>query len=120
MGEPVVYVLTLKTWKEWGIAHHTYGRIHWDSENFHMADSLAPPDADGYRSIRHDTRKSAIAGAREWFAANAKPGDVLLIGTWTLLGWDDQEPFTVLEGTLPSRPTPEERSEPHGITKETR
>jgi hypothetical protein len=98
----MVYVLTLTTWEEWGRAHHTYGRIYWDSERWQSADSLAPADVSGYRSLRHETRESAIAGAREWFAAHAAPGDVLLIGTWTLLGWDESKPFEVLEGKLPN------------------
>lgn len=102
----MIYVLTLKTWKEWGRAHHTYGRIHWDAERRGSADSLAPADASGYRSIAHGTRESAIAGAREWFAANGHPGDVLLVGMWSLLGWDESQPFELLEGALPGAETP--------------
>lgn len=99
----MIYVLTLKTWKEWGRSHHTYGRIHWNSDNWQSADSLAPEDARGYRSIAHDTRDSAVAGAREWFSLNSHPGDTLLIGTWTLLGWDSNASFEVLEGPAPTK-----------------
>ena len=57
-----VYVLTLKTWKEYGRAHHTYGRIHWsDDDGFGAADSESLPDADGFTTSRHDTWTEAIA-----------------------------------------------------------
>jgi hypothetical protein len=122
----IIYVLTLKTWDD-PPAHHTYGRIHWTapdpcdhsgiiSKDFaewcevcgadysqsgqQAADSLAEPDAEGFSTSRHETRQSAIDGARRWFSLHATANDVLLIGTWTLCGWDPESPFEVLEGCL--------------------
>jgi hypothetical protein len=78
---PRLYVLTLKTWQEWDVAHHTYGRIRWSDDDGHGdADSETLPDADGIATIRHDTRESCIEGARRWYAAHAQPGDALIIG----------------------------------------
>ena len=93
------YVLTLKTWEEWDRPHHWYGRIHWldDEEVPRCDDSLAKPGPDGFASIRHDTKDSAIAGARRWFAAHGVVGDRLVIGKWTFLGLDPDSPVEVLE-----------------------
>ena len=93
------YVLTLKTWEEWDRPHHWYGRIHWlDAEEVPRCDdSLAEPDAKGFETIRHDSKDSAVAGARRWFAAHAKPGDRLMNGTWALDGLAEHLPIEVLE-----------------------
>lgn len=123
----MIYVLTLKTWSGYDYAYHTYGRIHWEvpepcghgstcsepgrpgwtcmvcgadhtQAGLQGVDSVTEPDAYGFATSRHETRESAIAGARRWFAENSKPGDTLLIGTWGLAGWESDEPFEVLEG----------------------
>lgn len=104
----IVYVLQLKTWAEYDRAHHTYGRIHWETEDgFESADSVAEPDADGYCTIRHDTRDGCIAGARRWFAINAVPGSALVLGRWGLAGWEYTQPYEVLEGVLMEVPDTE-------------
>jgi hypothetical protein len=98
-----VYVLTLKTWKEYDRAHHTYGRIHWydEADGFGAADSESLPDEEGFCTIRHDTRQSAIDGALRWFEANSRPGDTLVCGAWGLAGWESDQPFDVLAGPTP-------------------
>jgi hypothetical protein len=121
----VVYVLTLKTWTN---SYHWYGRIHWDVPSpcscdtgtitvdfttpcitcgadhsvagFQSDDSLAQPDAEGFCSIRHDNKESAIDGARRWFMAHAKSGDVLVLGEWALYGWVRDYFFEILEGYI--------------------
>ncbi len=96
-----IYVLTLKTWKEWDRPHHTYGRIHWSDDDGHGdADSESLPDEDGITTIRHETRQEAIDGALRWFDRNGKPDDVLLIGFWGLAGWDPDVKYEVLRGRL--------------------
>src|SRR5271156_1264360 len=96
-----VYVLTLKTWSEWGRAHHTYGRIHWsDDTGFGAADSESLPDSEGFCTTRHDTREGCLDGARRWFAAHGKPGDALILGVWGLAGWESRQTYEVLEGKV--------------------
>jgi hypothetical protein len=96
-----VYVLTLKTWKEYDRAHHTYGRIHWSDDAGHGSeDSYTLPDADGDTSIRHNSTESAVEGALRWFRENAKRGDALVLAQWTLAGWDPCLPYTVLKGKV--------------------
>jgi hypothetical protein len=124
----MIYVLTLKTWSEYDRAHHTYGTIHWDVPEpcdhgdvtyppggaprcnvcgvdysvagFQSEDSLAEPDAEGWCTARHNTRQSAIDGALRWYAARGQPGDALVLGMWGLAGWEKDEPFEVLAGSL--------------------
>ncbi len=95
---PTVYVLTLKTWKEYDRAHHWYGRIHYAFAGaFVSLDSESLPDEDGVTTIRHGSREEAIAGARRFFDVVKKSGDSLVIGVWGLDGWQADEPFEVLE-----------------------
>jgi hypothetical protein len=99
----IVYVLSLKTWGgQDPCAYHYYGTIHWEGDDgcFHHVDSVALPDKHGYCSMRHETKQGAIDGAVRFFSTVAKRGDVLLIGDWTLGGWDDGSSFKVLKGKL--------------------
>jgi hypothetical protein len=70
-------------------AYHVHGRIRAmdTAEDVKLEVDLERIEdpKTGYKTIRFETTKALLAAARRWFKANAKPGDVMTIGSHCII-----------------------------------